>query len=204
MCTRFILFAVLVCGVPAAAHAQSGNTSVQGFGGLTFGTSEFGRNSMASSFGASVTQGLTPNIQIIGEGGRLSDIKPPVLDLLDITPLDLRVSAWYAQGGVRLIGSPNLAVRPYTEATAGVARLRTGLSGFGGQADAILETALGFLNRTEPMLGLGGGIVVGAGPVAVDIGYRYKRILASGVASALNGGNAYQVNEARVGVGLRF
>ena len=36
---------------------------------------------------------LTPNIQIVGEVGRLSDIKPPLLDLLDFTPFDLRVSA---------------------------------------------------------------------------------------------------------------
>ena len=143
-------------------------------------------------------------VQIIGEGGRLSDIEPPLLDLLDFTSVSLRVSAWYAQGGVRLIASPNLAVRPYTEATAGLARLHTRLSGFGGQTDAVIDAALAFLNRTEPMLGLGGGIVVGGRRVALDVGYRYKRILANGVASAVNGGDAYQVNEARVGVGFRF
>jgi hypothetical protein len=134
----------------------------------------------------------------------MSDIKPPLFELLDFTPVNLRVSAWYAEGGVRFIASPHLAIRPYSEGTAGIARLRTGLSGFGDRTDAIIDTALGFLNRTEPMLGLGGGVVFGTGPLAVDVGYRYKRILASGVASAVNAGNAYQVNEARIALGVRF
>ena len=200
----FVKAMVAVCGLPAVARAQSRNSSAQGFGGITFGTSDFTGASAASSFGAGVTTGLTPNIQIIGEGGRMSDIKPALYELLDFTPVDLRVSAWYAQGGVRLIASPHLAVRPYTEATAGMARLHTGLSGLSGVTGAIANTALGFLNRTEPMLGLGGGVVFGTGPVAFDLGYRYKRIMAGGVESALNAGNAYQVNEARVGVGIRF
>jgi opacity protein-like surface antigen len=54
------------------------------------------------------------------------------------------------------------------------------------------------------VLGLGGGVVIGAGPVALDVGYRYKRINAGGIPAALNAGNAYQVNEARIGVGVRF
>jgi hypothetical protein len=203
MC-RALLLSLLVSGLPLTAAAQSLNTSVQGYGGLTFGGSDFGRTSIASSFGGAVAVGLTPNIQIIGAGGRMSDIKPPVFELLAFTPVDLRVSAWHAEGGVRFIASPHLSVRPYTEATAGVAHLQTGVSGFSGRSDAIIDTALEFLNRTEPMLGLGAGIVFGAGPLAVDVGYRYKRILATDVASALNGGDAYQVNEARIALGVRF
>jgi hypothetical protein len=38
----------------------------------------------------------------------------------------------------------------------------------------------------------------------VDVGYRYKKITPSAVASALNAGHAYQVNEVRFGVGIRF
>ncbi len=199
-----IMAMAAVCGVPAAARAQSRNSSAQGFGGITFGTSDFAGTSAASSFGGGVTTGLTPNIQIIGEGGRLSDIKPPLFELLDFTPVGLRVSAWYAQGGVRFIASPHLAVRPYTEATAGMARLHTSLPGLSGISGTIANTALGFLNRTELMLGVGAGVVFGAGPVAIDVGYRYKRIMAGGVESAINAGDAYQVNEARVGVGIRF
>jgi hypothetical protein len=84
-----------------------------------------------------------------------------------------------------------------------MARLRTGLSGL-GDADPFVDAGLGLLNRTEPLLGIGGGVLLTAGPLAVDLGYRYKRIMASGVASALNAGDAFQVNEARVGIGIRF
>jgi hypothetical protein len=196
---------LIVCAVPAAARAQDGNTSVQGFGGLTFGTSSvLGGASTASTFGGSIAAGLTPNIQIVGEVGRMSDIKPPLLDLLDFTPFDLRVSAWYGEAAVRLIASPHSNVRPYAEATAGMARLSTGLSGFGGRTDAVIDAGLSFLNRTEPLLGVGGGVVLQGGPVALDIGYRYKKIMASGVASALNGRNDYQVNQVRIGLGVRF
>jgi hypothetical protein len=198
-----VLLVVFLCSWPAAAHAQ-GKSSIQGFGGFTFGTSNLGGSTMAPSVGAAVSTALTPNIHIVGEGGRLSDIKPPLYELLDFTPFDLRMSAWYAQGGVRFITSPTSAVRPYTEATAGFARLNAGLSGFGDDVDSVLAAALGFTERTSPMFGLGGGVVIGAGPVAVDVGYRYKRIVAGGIAAALNAGDAYQVNEVRVGLGVRF
>jgi opacity protein-like surface antigen len=195
---------VIACALPSVARAQDGNTSVQGFGGLTFGTSSVLGTSTASTFGGSIAAGLTPNIQIVGEVGRLSDIKPPLLDLLDFTPFDLRVSAWYGEAGVRLIASPHSNVRPYAEATAGMARLNTGLSGFGGRTDAVLDAGLGFLNRTEPLLGVGGGVVLQGGPIALDIGYRYKKIMATGVASAINLRNDYQVNQVRIGLGFRF
>jgi opacity protein-like surface antigen len=195
---------LIALAVPSVARAQNGNTSVQGFGGLTFGTSSVLGTSTASTFGGSIAAGLTPNIQIVGEVGRLSDIKPPLLDLLDFTPFDLRVSAWYGEAGVRFIASPHSNVRPYAEATAGMARLNTGLSGFGGRTDAVLDAGLGFLNRTEPLLGVGGGVVVQGGPIALDIGYRYKKIMATGVASAINLRNDYQVNQVRIGLGFRF
>jgi opacity protein-like surface antigen len=196
---------MLLCTLPAAARAQSANTSVQGFGGLTFGmSSTLGRTSTASALGGIVAAGLTPNIQIVGEVGRLSDIRPPLFDLLDFTPVNLRVSAWYGEGGVRFIASPRSAVRPYAEATAGFARLSTGLSGFGGRTDAVIRTGLAFLDRTEPLLGVGAGVLLERGHLGLDVGYRYKKITATGVASALNAGNAYQVNEARIGLGVRF
>jgi opacity protein-like surface antigen len=194
-----------VCIVPATARAQGSNRSLQGFGGVTFGTSSvLGGASMASTFGGTLVAGIAPNIQIIGEVGRMSDIKPPLFDLLDFTPVDLRVSAWYGEGGIRFIASPRSAIRPYGEASAGFARLSTGLSGFSGRTDAIIDTGLSFLNRTEPMLGAGAGIVLQGGPLSVDIGYRYKKIMASGAASVLNGGSDYRVNDVRVGVGISF
>lgn len=203
MRSAVVLLVLLVCAVPTTARAQ-GNSSVVGFGGLTFGSSDLGRTATSASVGGTVTGALTPNIHIVGEGGRLSDIKPPLYELLEFTPVGFRLSAWYAQGGVRLIASPHRIVRPYTEATAGLARLHAGLSGLGSRADALVGAALGFVSRTEPVFGLGGGVVLGGGPLAVDVGYRYKHVAASGLASALNAGKAYHVNEARIGVGVRF
>ncbi len=192
-----------VCAPPSVASAQEMHTEVQGFGGLTFGSSSFGSTS-ASTFGGRIAADLTPNIQIIGEGGRLSDIKAPVFDVLGFTPVNLSVSAWYGEGGVRLATSHS-AVRPYFETTAGFARLTPDIDGIDGPAYDIIETGLTFLNRTEPMLGAGGGVLIQSGPLSVDLGYRYKKILAGGTtASALNGGDPYNINQVRVGVGVRF
>jgi opacity protein-like surface antigen len=208
MRTAFIASAILaVCSVASTAHAQSTNRSIQGFGGITFGTSStpfLGGTSTAPTFGGTVVGGLLPNLQVVGEFGRMSDIKPPLFDLVDeYSPAGLHVTAWYGEGGVRWIASPHSSIRPYGEATAGWARLNTDISGFSGRTYEALEEGLGFLNRTDPLLGVGGGVVFQSGPVAVDIGYRYKKILASGVASALNGGD-YHVNDVRVGVGFSF
>lgn len=189
---------------PAAAHAQSGNNDIQGFGGLTVGTSTFG-SAASPTFGGRVGVGLTDHIQLVGEAGRLADISSPLFDLLDFTDVGVRVSAFYGEGGIRFIASPHTAVRPYAEATAGFARLNAGISGIGGTTGAVVNTALNVLNRTQPMLGVGGGVVLQGGPVSVDFGYRYKQISAgNAITSALNAGNPYKVNQVRVGIGFRF
>jgi hypothetical protein len=200
----FIAAAVIVaCALPTVVSAQGATAEVQGFGGLTFGSSTFGSTS-ASTFGGRVAVDLMPNMQVIGEGGRMSDIKSPLFDLLDFTPVGVRLSAWYGEGGVRFMTSHS-AVRPYFETTAGIARLTPSINGVSGRTDAIVDAGLAFLNRTEPMLGAGGGVLVQGGPVTLDLGYRYKKILAGGtVASVLNAGSAYNINQVRVGVGVRF
>ncbi len=206
MRTRLIVAASIAAFlVPVAARAQSRNSEVQGFGGMTFGTSSTFGSSTASTFGGRVALGLTPNLQVIGEGGRLSDIKPPLFDLLGFTPIGLQVSAWYGEAGVRFLTSSHGAVRPYGEATAGFARLNTELSGIDGPVYEAVETGLNLFNGTEPLLGVGGGVLVQSGPLSLDLGYRYKKIMASNsVASMINGGNAYGVNQVRIGVGFRF
>jgi opacity protein-like surface antigen len=201
---KLILLGAALLVWPAAAHAQSGNSDVQGFGGLTVGTSAFG-SAASPTFGGRVGVGLTDHIQVFGEAGRLADISSPLFDLLDFTDVGVRVSAFYGEGGVRFIASPHSTVRPYAEATAGVARLNAGISGLGGTANAIVNTALNAFNRTQPMLGVGGGVVLQGGPVSVDFGYRYKQISSGGaITSALNAGEPYKVNQVRVGIGFRF
>jgi opacity protein-like surface antigen len=200
----FVGALAIACALPVSARAQSPNSEVQGFGGLTVGTSTFG-SAVSSTFGGRVGVGLTPNLQLIGEAGRLADIKSPLFDVLDFTGIGVRVSALYGEGGVRFIASPHSAVRPYGEATAGFARLNAGLSGLGGRTDAIIDTALGLLNTTRPMLGVGTGVLIQGGPISVDLGYRYKKISAGNtLASVLNAGKDFQINQVRVGVGVRF
>jgi len=200
-----VLVALAVCAYPATARAQSGSSDVQGFGGLTVGSSSFG-SALASTFGGRVDVALTPNLQVIGEGGRLADIKSPLFDLLDFTGVGVRVSAWYGEGGVRfLAGPPHAAVRPYGEATAGFAKLNPGVSGLGGEVAEYVDIALNLLDSTHGMLGVGGGVLVQGGPVSLDIGYRYKKIDAgNSLASLLNAGHDFDVNQVRVGVGVRF
>jgi opacity protein-like surface antigen len=187
----------ILLGTSAPAAAQY--SQVQGFGGLTFGDL-----TGSSTFGGAIAVPLTDNIYIVGEGGKMTDItRSYISSILDVTPVDLRVSAWYGEGGVRLIGSSLHAVRPYAEATAGFARLTTGFTGIGG-ADELVNGGLGLLNRTQPLLGVGGGVIVEGGPLVLDVGYRFKQIRAGDeVQSFLTGGDA-NINQVRVGVGFRF
>ena len=200
----FLIALVSVLASPAVARAQSGNGEVQGFGGLTVGTSTFG-TAASPTFGGRVGVGLTEHLQIVGEAGRLADISSPLFDVLDFTNIGVRVSALYGEGGVRVIATPRSAIRPYAEATAGFARLNAGISGLDGRGDALVNFALNALNRTQPMLGVGGGVLVQGGPVSVDLGYRYKKISGGNtITSAFNAGHDYQVNQVRVGIGFRF
>ena len=201
---RFILpasaaFGIMLLAPSAAAQTRGGH--IEGFGGTTFGTS-----ASAPTFGGSVAVPLGDHLQLLGEAGRLTDIKASLLDqALDLSPIDIGMSAWYAEGGVRFIGSPRSAVRPYVEASAGVARLKPSV-GADGWIGAITNTGLAFLSSTEPVVGAGGGVMIQGGPVVVDLGYRYKRILADGgLATAFALGNdGFDVNQVRVGLGIRF
>ena len=185
----------------SVAEAQTRGGSIQGFGGTTFGTT-----ALSPTFGGGVALPVGDNVQIVGEAGRLTDVKAAVLDdVLDLGSVDLSMAAWYAEGGLRFIGSRRSAVRPYVEATAGVARLKPSV-GVDGWLGALTNTGLAFLGSTEPLVGAGGGVVLQGGPLAVDLGYRYKKILASGgLATAFSLGNSgYTVNQVRLGIGVRF
>ncbi len=198
------LIAVFVSALALPAAAQAQHTQVQGFGGMTVGTSAFG-SALTPTFGGNVAVDMTPNLQAIGEFGRMNDIKSPVFDLLDFTDFGVKVAAWYGEGGVRFIASPHSVARPYGEATFGFARLNAGVSGLPGEWDRYVNVAMNVINQTRPMLGVGGGIQLGRGPIALDLGYRYKQISAgNSAASLLNASRPYHVNQVRVGVAVRF
>jgi hypothetical protein len=196
----------LVIGTPASSPAQN-HGSIDGFGGLTLGhlspATDF---SSTLDFGGRVAVNLVPEVQAIGEFGRLGNVLPPFTDLLSsLTPLDIRASALYGEGGVRFLVAPRSTVTPYVEATAGLARLRFRLGGLGTSADRAANLLLGFAGTTEPVAGVGGGIIVRGGPVVLDLGYRYKQIMGNNfVQSTLGLGQHLRSNQVRVGVGVRF
>lgn len=198
--STFIL-GVCALALPLSALAQERNNGLQGFGGVTFGTT-----ASSTTFGGGISGALTDNLQVIGEVGRIGDLKNPLIDtVLNFTPFDARLSAWYGEAGVRFLAGSHRAVRPYAEATAGLARLSAGIPGLHGTTGALLDTALNAFNRTEPLLGVGGGVLIESGPLLVDVGYRYKKIMmGNSIESLLTAGQDVDVSQARVGVGVRF
>ena len=82
--------------------------------------------------------------------------------------------------------------------------MKTGLRGTGSTTDAIINTGLGLFGETEPLLGVGGGVLVQGGPVFLDLGYRYKKIFASDSINGLLTGGDVHVNQVRIGAGVRF
>lgn len=202
---RLLLCAAAASGVllfSVHADAQTRGGQVEGFGGMTVGTDA----TNAPTFGGAIAFPLGDNVQIIGEAGRMEDMKSGLLDIVDdLTDSNVRLSAWYGEGGIRFIASPRSVVRPYVEATAGFARVTPRITG-AGTFGAITNTALNFLASTEPMFGAGGGVILQGGPLIVDAGYRYKRIESgNAIATALTlGGGPIEVNQVRVGIGFRF
>jgi hypothetical protein len=189
-----------VC-VASAAFAQEPHAAVQAFGGLGVGS----LTTTQSNFGGAVTGDLTPNIQVVGEAGRIGNVLPSTTQtLIGLGPVDFSVSAWYGQGGVRLTGGSS-ALRPYAEASAGIARLQPHLTGIGsGIPAAIASAGLAFLNRTAPIASLGGGVTFEGGPFVADIGYRHRRVFSDSWMQALALGGSLSTNEVRVGFGVRF
>ena len=195
-----VILSTAVALVPATALAQAGGGQVQAFGGLTMR----GVNP-SPTFGGSLGVPIGNHVQVIAEGGRMSDvISGPLSTLIGFSPIDLRVSAYYGEAGVRVLGSAHHAVRPYAEGTVGMARLHTNVSGLGGTGDLLTNAALGFMSSTQPVFGGGAGVQIQGGPVLVDLGYRYHRFGTGNVVqNVLTGGN-FDVHQVRMGVGIRF
>src|SRR5690606_3416387 len=93
----FSLLALIVVAAPA--HAQTMGGQLTGSGGTTFGTT-----STAPTFGGNLALPLGDNVQIVGEVGRLDDVTASLLAAaLDAVPFGVGMSAWYGEGGIRII-----------------------------------------------------------------------------------------------------
>jgi opacity protein-like surface antigen len=193
-----ILIATLL--VTSTASAQEARASVQGFGGLGMGSF----TTPNANFGGAITADLTPNVQVIGEAGRLSNILPSTTQtLFDLSPIGVSASAFYAQGGIRLTSGSGV-LRPYGEASGGIARLTPHVTGLDGLPGALTNVGLAFLNRTAPIGTLGGGVTLHAGNFVADAGYRHHRVFSDSWMQALALGGNLSTNEVRFGVGVRF
>jgi hypothetical protein len=198
------LAALSIIAAPGRVQAQ---TSIDGFGSLTMSRfSSLTEGGVPFDFGGRVGFEVAPGIQLLGEFGRVGNVLPEVVSLpLSFVPVDVRVSAFYGEGGVRLLAAPRSAVSPYVEGTAGVAHLQLGVSGLGPTGDAIARAALNFVDTREPIFGAGGGILFHGGPLRFDVGYRYKRIMTDGgLGSILGAGQGLQAHQVRFGVGVGF
>ena len=206
---RTALSAFLAVGLASApALAQDRTASAVGFGGLSVNSVTSSSSSSALStidFGVDIGKELTPNIQAIGEFGHIGNMLPSLTSgLLSSTQYNIRVSAFYGEGGIRLLAAPGSGVNPYVEATAGIARLMPQASGFGSTVNGLVA-GLGLFHSTDPILGFGGGLLLRGGPVVADIGYRYKQIAGGdSFANLLSPGQPLRAHQARFGIGVRF
>ena len=205
---RFVIAAALAVGVSLfasiPAHAQM---SLDGFGALPVDhLASLGDSNFPVDFGGRLSFDVVPAVQVVGEFGRIGNVLPGIVSLpLSFSPIDVRVSAFYGEGGVRLLAAPRSAVTPYVEGTAGVANLSFGARGLGSTTDAIVRAALNLVDTRDPMIGAGGGLLLRGGPLQVDVGYRYKRILPdSALSSVLSLGQELQTHQVRFGLGVRF
>ena len=188
--------------LPLPAFAQSNESFIQGFGGLRLATAA----TLTPTAGATLGVGLTPFIQIVGEVGHIHDVMPSMVEtLLTLSPVGIRRSALYGEGGMRLTTGPAGHLGVYGETLYGVARLNTTVSGLGSaRTDAITNFALRFVNTTSPVGALGTGVILQGGPVVATIGYRYTRVFSDNMLDTLLSAGHSDVNEARVSFGFRF
>ena len=199
-----VAVAVLSLAAPVRTYAQ---TSLDAFGALpTDQLSSFGDSGVPFDFGGRVGFEVLPGVHVMREFGRLSNVMPDLIATgLGFTGNNLKASAFYGEGGVRLLASPRSAVSPYVEGSAGVAHLQFGVNGLGSATDAIVRAALSFVDTSDPIVGGGGGVLLHGGPLQIDLGYRYKRILTgSTLSSILSAGDRLDVHQLRFGVGVRF
>jgi hypothetical protein len=201
MRVAFLLAAALSV-LPISAFAQANQSFIQGFGGLRLATAP----ALTPTVGGTVGVGLTPHIQVIGEVGHIDDVLPSTIEtLMTVSPVTIRRSALYGEGGVRLNTGPVGHLGLYGETLFGAARLNTSVSGLGSaRTDAIANLALRFVNTTSRMGALGTGVILQGGPVVATLGYRYTRFFSDNVLDTLLSAGRSDINEARVSFGFRF
>ena len=199
---RVAVLLVALSVLPIPAFAQANQSFIQGFGGLRIATAP----SVTPTVGGTVGVGLTPHIQVIGEVGHINDVLPSTIEtLMTVSPVGVRRSALYGEGGLRLNTGPVGHVGVYGETLFGAARLNTSVSGLGSaRTDALANLALRFVNTTSKVGALGTGVILQGGPVVATLGYRYTRFFSDNALDTLLSAGHSDISEARVSFGFRF
>jgi opacity protein-like surface antigen len=202
-----------LCGASAAAAQDHGSVSfVTGFS-MSNGSSI--ADALASlspgvndriNLGGRIAVNIVPGLQAVGEIGRIGNVLPSLTtSILAFSPIGVRASAFYGEGGVRAFAGTRSAVNPYIEATGGLARLNIRVDGVNATASDLIQLGLGFVDRTSPSAGLGAGVMLHAGKLTMDAGYRYKKIFSGDFVTTLVGaGNQLTSHQAVFGIGVRF
>jgi hypothetical protein len=198
---RFVTALSVFLLIPVSSRAQSAG-AISGFGGVSIDAS----GSHAPDIGGNLTFELAPGVALIAEAGRTGNVLPSLADtVFSATNTGIRASALYAEGGVRFQLAPRSHVSPYAEATAGIARLDVTSARLGTLGGALTSAAIAMLGRTGPVAGAGGGILLGAGPVIFDLGYRYQQFFPpEPLETVLGLGQPLRSHQVRVGLGVRF
>src|SRR5712692_9730019 len=175
--TAVVLFALTLLTPRVSVAQNRGSVDfVSGFS-LNQGTSLTSTCSFSSvmNFAGRVAFNVLPGFQAVGEVGRIGNVLPPLTSaLLRFSPYEIRASALYGEGGVRVLATPRSAVSPYIESTLGVAHLNLRVGGLSATDTDLLNLGLGLVSRTSPLASIGGGVMLHSGRMTFDVGYRYK------------------------------
>ena len=191
-----------LCLIPAAAFAQSsGNSTVEGFGGLSLNGFETHSPSLGGTLTFTIVPGVKSSVRPDASATccRHSPIPSSRLRAPTCARRPSMARAAYASS-LRRGQWPRTRRRPPACAGLDISSAR-----FGTIGNAVSDIALGLAGRTAPLAGVGGGVVLRGGPVVLDVGYRYKQLFPNAVVEAALGlGQPLRTHQVRAGIGVRL
>lgn len=193
---------VLLAAAPSQAQDRA---ALEGFGGISIGGVD-SVETVAPHLGGTINVALIPNLHLVGEVGRLRNVQSPLADsVFRLTGAGIEASALYGEGGLRFVAAPRSPVTPYVEATGGVARFTVRATNLGLIGNTVIPAAVGLLPHTGPVVGAGGGLMMHAGALQFDVGYRFKQLYPPDLlGTAIGFGQSLHSQQVRVGLGVRF
>ena len=199
-----VLVSALTALCPTAASAQERGL-VGGQFGMTFGTET------APFFVGEVAGHVSRDLQIYGTVGRMNNVLPSsvqdtlddvsaLLTLLTRVRWEFEASAptFFGTAGVRYLVPTGAAARPYVQSGIGFANIALTVEeiDLGDVTDDLVDE--GYLDDDKiNKLGIefGGGVIIGAKSMFLDVGYRFMKLLDT---------DDVNISRAYGGIGVRF